>query len=36
SLNITLPAGAGSVSKIKYNAINDFGSSAEMMTKNVD
>ncbi|HFO7912286.1 TPA: long polar fimbrial chaperone LpfB, partial [Escherichia coli] len=25
-----------SVSKIKYNAINDFGSSAEMMTKNVD
>ncbi|MWL34187.1 fimbrial chaperone [Escherichia coli] len=36
SLNITLPAGAGSVSKIKYNTINDFGSSAEMMTKNVD
>ncbi|HDX6598466.1 TPA: long polar fimbrial chaperone LpfB, partial [Escherichia coli] len=26
----------GSVSKIKYNAINDFGSSSEMMTKNVD
>ncbi len=36
ALNITLPAGVGSVSKIKYNAINDFGSSAEMMTKNVD
>ncbi|EOZ6530011.1 fimbria/pilus periplasmic chaperone, partial [Escherichia coli] len=36
SLNITLPAGVGSVSKIKYNAINDFGSSSEMMTKNVD
>ncbi|EOM2792025.1 long polar fimbrial chaperone LpfB, partial [Escherichia coli] len=26
----------GSVSKIKYNTINDFGSSAEMITKNVD
>ncbi|EOO7729367.1 TPA: long polar fimbrial chaperone LpfB, partial [Escherichia coli] len=25
-----------SVSKIKYNTINDFGSSAEMITKNVD
>ncbi|HCN9766619.1 TPA: long polar fimbrial chaperone LpfB, partial [Escherichia coli] len=24
------------VSKIKYNTINDFGSSAEMITKNVD
>lgn len=36
ALNITLPAGVGSVSKIKYNAINDFGSSAEMITKNVD
>ncbi|EOM2777870.1 long polar fimbrial chaperone LpfB, partial [Escherichia coli] len=23
-------------SKIKYNTINDFGSSAEMITKNVD
>ncbi|HGU2553711.1 TPA: hypothetical protein ACHKAX_RS07750, partial [Escherichia coli] len=22
--------------KIKYNTINDFGSSAEMITKNVD
>ncbi|HFO8465012.1 TPA: long polar fimbrial chaperone LpfB, partial [Escherichia coli] len=30
------PAGVGSVSKIKYNTINDFGSSAEMITKNVD
>ncbi|HGU4568630.1 TPA: long polar fimbrial chaperone LpfB, partial [Escherichia coli] len=29
-------AGVGSVSKIKYNTINDFGSSAEMITKNVD
>ncbi|HFS2144632.1 TPA: long polar fimbrial chaperone LpfB, partial [Escherichia coli] len=36
ALNITLPAGVGSVSKIKYNTINDFGSSAEMITKNVD
>ncbi|TGB90766.1 long polar fimbrial biogenesis chaperone LpfB [Escherichia sp. E2748] len=36
SLNITLPAGVSTISKIKFNTINDFGSSAEMLTKNIN
>lgn len=35
SLTITLPAGTGNVSEVKYNIINDFGTSGDMMTQHV-
>ncbi|HFL9051764.1 TPA: long polar fimbrial biogenesis chaperone LpfB [Escherichia coli] len=36
SLNINLPAGVNSASQIKYNTINDFGSSGEYLTREIN
>ncbi|NYP02542.1 fimbria/pilus periplasmic chaperone, partial [Escherichia coli] len=36
SLNISLPAGVNAVSQVKYNTINDFGASAEMLSRDVN
>lgn len=36
SLNIQLPAGVGAVSSVRYNTINDFGSSGELLTHSVN
>ena len=35
SLNINLPAGVNVVSQIKYNTINDFGSSGELLIRDI-
>ncbi len=36
SLNVELPAGTGTVSEVKYDIINDFGTAGNMLTQHIN